>query len=307
MAEITLGFVGLGVMGEPICTNITKAGFGKMQVFDLNPEPVDRLIALGAEKADSLAAMATDCDIILLSLPGGPEVERVVMGDSGLLEAGHSGQILVDLSTCPVTLTRKIHAAAEEKGIDFADAPVARTRQAAIDGTLSIMVGGTPQLFKRIQPYLDAAAEEITHCGGVGTGQVMKLMNNMVLIQTVVALSEAFVTAERAGVERSALVDVLSLGSADSFALRNHGKKAMVPNIFPVNAFATDYAIKDITYALELAADMGVDAQSAALAKSRLEQSSRNGFGQEYFPAVINTISGTSKQAYDEQLEKEND
>ena len=307
MAKITMGFIGLGVMGEPICANITKAGFGPMQVLDLNPEPVARLVELGAVEAQSLAGLAGACDVIFLSLPGGPDVEKIVLGDGGLLEAGHAGQVIVDLSTCPVTLTREIHKAAQGKGVEFADAPVARTRQAAIDGTLSIMVGGTPELFKKLQPYLAAAAEEITHCGDIGTGQVMKLMNNMVLIQTVVALSEAFVTAERAGVERSALVDVLSLGSADSFALRNHGKKAMVPNVFPVNAFATDYAIKDITYALELAADMGVDALSATLAKARLEQSSQNGFGQEYFPAVINTVSGTSKQDYRQQLGNEND
>ncbi|TNE39830.1 MAG: NAD(P)-dependent oxidoreductase, partial [Alphaproteobacteria bacterium] len=192
-------------------------------------------------------------------------------------------------------------------GIEFADAPVARTRQAAIDGTLSIMVGCEEDLFARIRPYLAAAAEEITHCGGIGTGQVMKLMNNMVLFQTVVALSEAMVTAERAGVSRETLIDVLSLGSADSFALRNHGRKAMMPNRFPLAAFATDYALKDITYALELAHDFNVPAASAELAKKMLERSSAAGFGAEYFPVLINQISGMTRADYDASLEETND
>ncbi|MCF8466597.1 MAG: NAD-binding protein, partial [Sneathiella sp.] len=134
-----------------------------------------------------------------------------------------------------------------------------------------------------------------------------KLMNNMVLFQTVVALSEAFVTAERAGVSREKLADVLSIGSADSFALRNHGRKAMVPNVFPVGAFATDYALKDITYALELAADFDVETPSAKLAKSLLQRSSAAGFSAEYFPALINLVSGTTKDQYDAKREVKHD
>ncbi|PHQ70426.1 MAG: 2-hydroxy-3-oxopropionate reductase [Sneathiella sp.] len=302
-----LGFIGLGVMGEPICANITKGGFGPMTVMDLNPDPVARLADIGAEVATDFASLCAAADIIFLSLPGGPEVEKVMLGEDGLLAHGTPGQIIVDLSTCPVILTREIFEAAKAKDIAFADAPVARTRQAAIDGTLSIMVGGSPELFAKIRPYLAAAAEEITHCGDIGTGQVVKLMNNMVLFQTVVALSEAFVTAERAGVSRDKLVDILSLGSADSFALRNHGRKAMVPNKFPLQAFGTDYAHKDITYALALAKDMGVETPSAELAKGMLERSSAAGFGAEYFPALINMVSGTSHADYLAQLDNEDE
>lgn len=294
-------------MGEPICANITRAGFGPMTVMDLNPDPVTRLKELGASSTDSLADLAAAADVIFLSLPGGPEVEKIVLGPGGLLEKGRAGQIIVDLSTCPVDLTRDIHARAAKAGIAFADAPVARTRQAAIDGTLSIMVGGSKELFETIRPYLAAAAEEITHCGDIGTGQVVKLMNNMVLFQTVVALSEALVTAERAGVSREVLSSILTLGSADSFALRNHGKKAMVPNRFPINAFATDYARKDISYALALAADMKVETPSARLAEAILKKSSEAGFGAEYFPALINLVAGTSYDDYLKQLESDDE
>ncbi|WP_169569930.1 NAD(P)-dependent oxidoreductase [Sneathiella limimaris] len=285
-----LGFIGLGVMGEPICRNILKAGLGSMQVLDLNKEPVQRLVADGASEGAGVRDLAATSDILFLSLPGGKEVEAILTGEDGILSSAQEGLIVVDLSTCPVGLTRDLHEAAKAKGVEFIDAPVARTRQAAIDGTLSIMVGATNDQFAVIKPFLEPAASEITHCGEIGTGQVMKVMNNMVLFQTVVALAEAMVTAEAAGVSKDLLLSTLSQGSADSFALRNHGMKAMVPGIFPLNAFATDYAIKDITYALELAADGGVETPSAELAKSMLERSSAAGYGAEYFPALIKVV-----------------
>jgi len=288
-----LGFIGLGVMGEPMCRNILKAGLGSMRVFDLNPEPVARLVADGATSADSVAEIAKASDILFLSLPGGKEVDSLVTGDGGILNSANEGLVIVDLSTCPVRLTREIHEKAAQKNVTFLDAPVARTRQAAIDGTLSIMVGATEAEFDMIRPYLAPAASEITHCGGSGTGQVMKTMNNMVLFQTVVALAEAMATAEAAGVSKELLLNTLSQGSADSFALRNHGMKAMVPGLFPLNAFATDYAIKDITYALELAEDGNVETPSAKLAKTLLEKSSAAGHGAEYFPALLKVVESS--------------
>ncbi|MCP5372285.1 MAG: NAD(P)-dependent oxidoreductase [Hyphomicrobiales bacterium] len=287
-----LGFVGLGVMGEPICRNILKANPGPTTVFDLNPDPVARLAADGAKVADDLAQVAAAADIIFLSLPGGPEVEATVLGPGGLLAHGRAGQTVVDLSTCPVATARRVAERLAEKGIDFADAPVARTRQAAIDGTLSIMVGGDDTTFARLRPLLAAAATDITHCGGVGTGQVVKLVNNMILFQVVVAVAEGLTIGERAGVDRQLLAETLAKGSGDSFALRNHGMKAMVPRTFPVGAFATDYAIKDVTYALELAAQCGVQAYGAALAKAILERTSAAGFGREYFPVLQRIVEG---------------
>lgn len=288
--ETKLGFIGLGVMGEPICSNIAKAGLGPMTVFDLADEPTKRLQAGGAHIAESVADIAKAADIIFLSLPGGPEVEDVILGTNGLLANSRPGQIIVDTSTCPVAIARKAAAQCENKGLHFADAPVARTRQAAIDGTLSIMVGSTDEIFGRIRPFLAAAATDITHCGDIGSGQVVKLLNNMLLIQSVVAIAEAITIGERAGVNRNILTDTLSKGSADSFALRNHGFKAMVPGNFPVGAFGTDYAIKDISSALELAADCGVSSPAGELAQSTLRRSSEAGYGKEYFPVLIKLL-----------------
>lgn len=286
MEKQKIGFVGLGVMGEPICRNIMQKSGGAMRVFDPNPAPVERLSDLGAEAAKSVADLAVTCDVLFLSLPGGPQMEAVLTGADGVLTHGAPGLTVVDMSTAPVGLTRDVAARLAEKGIRFADAPVARTRQAAEDGTLSIMVGGSEEVFEAIRPLLVHAATDITHCGEVGCGQVVKILNNMVLMETVVALSEALALGKGAGVDPALLFETLSKGSADSFALRNHGMKSMVPDTFPQAAFPTDYALKDIGYALDLAGLTGFRAPGAELARARLEKARSAGFGAEYFPVL---------------------
>jgi len=286
MTNPVIGFAGLGVMGEPICRNmLTKSG-ADVRVFDLTGDPVARLVALGARRAEGIAALAQEVDVLFLSLPGGPQVEAVVRGTDGIVANGRPGLTVVDMSTAPVGLTRELADELAENDIRFADAPVARTRQAAEDGTLSIMVGGSEQVFADIRPLLAHAATEITHCGPVGCGQVVKILNNMVLFETVVALSEALSMGKAAGVDAGLLFDTLSKGSADSFALRNHGMKAMLPDDFPTGAFPTDYALKDVSYALELAALTGFRAPGAELAQARMQKARDAGFGAEYFPAL---------------------
>ncbi len=225
-----------------------------------------------------------------MSLPGGVELEAVCLGDDGIVRHARPGTTVVDFSTSPVELTREIAERLAVSGIAFADAPVARTRQAAIDGTLSVMVGAAPEVFDRIRPIVGCIAAEITHCGPVGSGQVVKLMNNMVLFQTVAALAEALTLARAAGLDGAVLFEALSKGSADSFALRNHGMRALLPGAFPSGAFSVDYALKDLAYALALASETGIDAGGARLARSRLEAAREAGLGAAYFPALIETI-----------------
>jgi 3-hydroxyisobutyrate dehydrogenase-like beta-hydroxyacid dehydrogenase len=273
-------------MGAPICGNMAHKSGDDMWVFDPNPEPVARLVAEGATDAGSVAALAAEVDILFLSLPGGPQLEAVIRGADGVKAHGRKGLTVVDMSTAPVDLTRKIGDELADMGISFADAPVARTRQAALDGTLSIMVGGSRQVFDDIRPYLAHAATEITHCGDISCGQVVKILNNMVLFETVVALSEALSLGRAAGVDPALLFDTFSKGSADSFALRNHGMKAMLPDDFPKGAFPTSYALKDLEYALDLAQTTGFKAPGAELARARMEKARDAGFPDEYFPVL---------------------
>lgn len=285
----TLGFIGLGVMGLPICRNILQKSGLRMLVHDSRSEPRQRLAGLGAV-ASTVKEIGAQADLVFTCLPGEPELRAIMFGAEGLVEAMRGGATLVDMSTAPVDFAREAGAALAAKGIDYADAPIARTRQAAEDGTLSITVGAAPDVFARIGPILHHAATDVTLCGPVGCGQVVKLMNNMVLVQTIVALSEARAIGRRAGVDPALLFGTLAKGSADSFALRNHGMKAVVPQEFPLRAFSTDYALKDISYALRLAAEVGVAAQGAELAKALLQKSRAAGNAEAYWPIISKVI-----------------
>jgi hypothetical protein len=281
-----LGFIGLGVMGEPMCRNLAAKSGEALIAFDLDRAPLERLAQAGVARARTASDVAERAQVIFLSLPGGAEVKSVCEGTDGLIARAARGACIVDLSTAPVALARELHASFAARGVEFADAPVARTRQAAQEGTLSIMVGASEPVFARIRPLLACMASDITHCGAPGAGQAMKIVNNMVLFQNVVALAEALALVRHAGVDPKLALETLAKGSADSFALRNHGMKAMLPGMFPERAFSAEYALKDLGYALELAAQAGVELPGAQNARALLERAVAAGYGREYFPAV---------------------
>ena len=287
-----IGFIGLGVMGEPICRNLARKTGLPVTGFDPDPGPLARLAAEGLNSAASVAEVAAAADLIFLSLPSGEVVEAVSRQPQGLLALARPGQVVVDLSTSAVAMTRTLAAEFAARGALLVDAPVARTRAAAEAGTLSVMVGAEPADFERLRPLIAAFATEISLCGPVGCGQVVKILNNMILFETVVALSEAKAIGERAGVPVDRLFEVLSKGSADSFALRNHGMKAMVPGDFPERAFSVAYARKDLRYALELAAAEGVDARAAQLVDAWFGRAIAAGDGDRYHPVISRLIGG---------------
>ena len=285
----TIGFIGLGVMGEPICRTLVKKSGAAVLAFDLAPEPLARLRAEGAGIAGSVAEIVAKSDIVLLCLPSAKHARAVFEGD-GILKNIRQGQIVVDLGTSSVNQTRDFAEQLRAKGADWADAPIARTRQAAQDGTLSVMVGASPELYAALEPLIRCFATDVTRCGDVGAGQVTKILNNMVLFETVNALAEAVAVAKRNGVDPALLLDTLSKGSADSFALRNHGIKAIVPGNFPDRAFSTEYALKDLSYALELAKDAGIKIRGAELIGQVLQEAIDAGSGAAYFPVIARHI-----------------
>ncbi len=280
-----LGFIGLGVMGEPMCRNLARCSGRSVIAFDQDSAPLNRLTKIGVLAAKTVQEVGA-AEIVFLSLPNGDAVSAVCFGKEGLLSQLDAGSTLVDLGTSPVALTREIALHAMERSVAFADAPVARTRAAAEAGTLSIMVGAAASIYTRLEPLLRHMGEDITHCGDVGAGQTVKIMNNMVLFQTVSALAEALHIARRSGVEPRVLFETLAKGSADSFALRNHGMKALLPEIFPTLAFSARYALKDNDYALALAEAAGVKAEGAELVARRLQESIDAGDGDDYFPVL---------------------
>jgi len=285
-----IGFIGLGVMGEPMCRNLARKSGRPVIALDLRPEPLARLEADGVKAATSVREIVDQAAVIMLSLPSGSEVEAICAGEGGLLALSRAGQAVIDLGTSPVRLMRALAEKFGKRGVDFADAPVARTRAAAEAGTLSVMVGASEQIFRRIEPLLKTFATEITHCGNIGAGQLTKILNNMVLFETGVALAEALALARRGGLDPALLLGTLAKGSADSFALRNHGMKAMLPGVFPERAFSARYALKDISYALESAAEAGLELSGAELARARLQQAIARGFGEQYWPVIARVI-----------------
>ena len=282
----TLGFIGLGVMGEPMCGHLAR-WFGRpVLAHDLRAEPLTRL-AVDGVKAAPPAEIARACDLILLSLPDGKAVASVI---AALEPDLVPGQCVVDTSTSSVALTREIGARLMGRGIGYADAPVARTREAAARGELSIMVGATDEVFGHVQPVLATMGTDVTHCGPIGCGQLVKILNNMLVFQHTAALAEAIAISRRNGVQPEVLLPAVAKGSGDSFVLRNHGMKSMLPRNFPERAFSTRYAIKDLSYALEMAAAAGLAVPGAELTMQRLRQSEQAGNGELYHPAMLNVI-----------------
>lgn len=295
---MAIGFIGLGVMGEPMCRNLLARADQEIVVHDLRGEVVDQLVKLGATGGGSVAGVVEQVDTVLLSMPGGPELNDVVAGPDGVLTALRAGQLVIDHTTAPLGLTVELAERCRAVGAEYCDAPIARTRQAAADGTLSIMVGGSVEAFARAKPLLSVMATDIAHCGGVGSGQVTKLLNNMMLFQNVRAICEAHAVAtglaelhgDALGLDVETVFTVIADASGGSFALKNHGAKAILPDEYPLQAFSTDYALKDLSYALELAAAVGVEMVGAQTVGNLMEAAKAAGFDQEYFPVMRRMI-----------------
>jgi len=275
-----------------MCHNLhTKSG-RTVIAYDIDPAPLDRARTANMGVGDSLEDIAKNCGTIFISMPSGVQLQQIC---DGLMPHMTSGQTIIDTTTAPVALTRDLAAQFEAKGIDYADAPIARTRQAARDGTLAVMVGAQPEVFARVEPLIACYANDVTLCGGVGSGQVVKILNNMIVAETVNVVAEALTIGRRAGIDGALLLGTLAKGSADSFVLRNHGVKSLLPGIFPKRAFSINYMLKDMGYAVDLAEETGVEIKSARTTIEVLEAAADGPLAEAYFPALITAIDPTLK------------
>jgi 3-hydroxyisobutyrate dehydrogenase-like beta-hydroxyacid dehydrogenase len=283
-----LGFIGTGVMGEPMCRNLAQKSGRRVIAWDPQLAPLARLRAHGVQAAPSAGELALSASVVFLCLPGGAQLESLC--ETALLPAARAGFTVVDLGTSGVGRTRALARRFAERGADYADAPIARTRAAAEAGTLALSVGAAPEVFARLRPLLACLGTDITLCGAAGSGQVVKILNNMVLFQTVNALAEAHALGRRAGVDPALLFEALSKGSADSFALRNHGMKAILPDEYPVRAFSVEYAAKDNGYALELGRETGVRLRGTEVVAALFEEARAAGYGGAYYPVIAKLV-----------------
>ena len=281
-----IGFIGLGVMGCSMSKNLLKNKNWNVLVKDLDVNKEKELENHGAKVADDVKDIFKLSDLVITCLPGGNFVEDLYFGNSNNISNIKNNQFIVDMSTSQPDLMVRLEDEIKIKGSHFADAPIARTRQAAIDGTLAIMVGSTTNVYNKILPTLKYMGNDIMHCGKAGSGQLTKILNNMILFETVVALSEAANIAENYGMDVESLYENITKCSGDSFALRNHGLKSIAKNNFPTPAFSSEYALKDLTYALELGKKLNVKMPGALSAKELLKTSIQNGDKDLYFPVM---------------------
>lgn len=288
MSGPILGFVGVGVMGEGMCRNLLHKCGLPVHVADVQAGNVARLAAQGAV-ASSVRALRETAHTVFLSLPSIDQVEEVCLGADPLVAPGGNVKTVVDMSTSDVPRTRALAERLAALGVRFLDAPVARSREAANNGTLLITVGGPADLFESVAPWLRCMGSDVIHCGGVGAGQVVKIMNNMVLLSTVNALAEAMAIAEAAGVDKALLAGVLRLGSADSFALKLTGER-LATDVFPEKLFPAAYALKDLKLALGLAQASGITATVAQATATLLDAACARGYAMNYYPVIYRLL-----------------
>jgi len=284
-----VGFIGLGAMGKPMATNLVKKQF-PLIVFDIRREPVEELVRLGAKSAKSSKELASSSDVIITMVPSSPDVEAVILGKDGVVEGIREGSIVIDMSTIAPFTTKKVAEALSRRGARMIDAPVARGVKAAIEGTLSIFVGGDKEVFEECRAILEAMGTDIYHVGDIGSGEVVKIVNNLILQTSVPVIAEGLVLGVKAGVKPDVLFEALSKSSANSFALQNHFKNFVLPGNFEVGRFPVDYTIKDLGLALQTAMELHVPLLFGSLANQVYEGARAAGKSKNYFPVVITLL-----------------
>ncbi len=296
MSKPILGFIGVGVMGTGMCRNLARKSGGSVLAADLDMDHV-RSLAPDGVIASSIQQIAATASIVFLSLPSIQQVEAVCTGPGGLLAHARDLKTIVDMSTSDVERTRQLAATLQEHGLELIDAPVARSREAANNGTLLITLGASEERFAAVKPHLDCMGSDVLHCGPTGAGQVVKILNNMVLLNTVHTLAQAFALAEQSGVSKDLLAQALGLGSAASFALKLTGANYLAKDVFPERMFSTAYALKDLKLALALSAAVGLDNPITELTAQQLQKSVDAGFADSYYPVMYRVIAKAQEPA----------
>jgi 2-hydroxy-3-oxopropionate reductase len=281
MAE-KIGFIGLGIMGRPMAENLIEAGYD-LVVYNRTREKAEKLD--GATVAGNPKKVAENSDIVITMLPDSPDVEAVVAGEGGVLEGIRDGALLVDMSTISPVVTEELSERVREKGASMLDAPVSGGDVGAIDGALSIMVGGSEEDFERARPLFDVMGKVATHVGPVGAGQVVKACNQIVVALTIEALSEALVLGSKGGVAPEKLVEALSGGLASSAVMEAKKEKFFSHDFEP--GFRIELHHKDLGIALAAGREYGVALPATAIVDQMFEASKAKGRGDRDHSALL--------------------
>ncbi|NLY91101.1 MAG: 2-hydroxy-3-oxopropionate reductase [Firmicutes bacterium] len=279
-----IGFIGLGIMGKPMAKNLLKAGY-QLVVYDLNQAAVEEVVAAGAAPGTSPMDVASQVEIVITMLPNSPHVKEVVLGENGVLAGAKPGLIIIDMSSIAPLASKEVAAKAAEHQVEMIDAPVSGGEPKAIDGTLSIMVGGKKEIFDRCKPILSKMGKSVVHCGEIGAGNTTKLANQVIVALNIAALSEALVLGTKAGVEPEVIFEAIRGGLAGSTVM-----EAKAPMIFEGNfkpGFKIELHIKDLANALETGHEVGVPLPLTSQVMEIMQALKVDGKGQNDHGGII--------------------
>lgn len=291
-----LGLIGLGIMGKPMARNLLKAGYD-LTVYDINKGPVKEVVEAGAREAADVREIGANCDIIMTMLPDSPHVKSVVLGEGGLIGTIREGSVFIDMSSINPVASQEISAELEKKGVKMLDAPVSGGEPKAIDGTLAFMVGGPQDVFDKCKPILEAMGSSVVRCGDIGAGNTTKLANQIIVALNIAAVSEAFMLAEKAGVDPQLVFEAIRGGLAGSTVMEAKAPMIMAGNFKP--GFKIDLHIKDLNNALSAGHSVGSPLPLTAQVMEMLQVLRIDGCGQDdhsaiakYYEKLANTKIG---------------
>ncbi|MCJ7778483.1 MAG: NAD(P)-dependent oxidoreductase [Sedimentisphaerales bacterium] len=287
MDKKRLGFVGTGIMGAPMARNLLKAGY-PLTVHNRTKTKAESLIAAGANWAATAADVTRRSDIVITCVPDTPDVRQVLLGENGVIEATRHGLICIDMSTISPAATKEMGQILQGKGVILIDAPVSGGEIGAIEGKLSIMMGGPKESVEMVRPIMQVLGRTITYCGSLGSGQMTKLVNQIMVVHTIMSIAEGFAFAEKAGLDLQITLDVTSAGAASSHSLKALGPKVIAGDFKP--AFMVDLQQKDLRLVLEYAEQLKQPLPGVALVRQLLTVLQANGRGRDGTQALVDVI-----------------
>jgi 3-hydroxyisobutyrate dehydrogenase len=293
MARQGLGFIGTGIMGGPMTRNLLKAGYA-VTVHNRTKAKADALLAEGADWAQTPADVARHSDMVITCVPDTPDVRQVLLGKNGVMEAARPGLICVDMSTISPAATKQMGQVLQEKSVTLIDAPVSGGQIGAIEGKLSIMMGGPKDTVEKVRPIMEVMGKTVTYCGPLGSGQMTKLVNQVMVIHTIMSIAEGLAFAEKAGLNLRTTLDVTSAGAASSHSLRALGPKIIAGDFKP--AFMVDLQQKDLRLVLEYAEQVKQPLPGVALARQLMTVLQAQGRGRDGTQALVDVIRQLGKQ-----------
>ncbi len=290
----TVGFIGLGIMGRPMAKNLLKAGY-PLVVHSRSKGPVDEIVKAGAKAAGSPREVAGACEVLITMLPNSPDVEQVALGKDGIIEGARRGLIFADMSTISPIVSKKVGKALAAKGVEMLDAPVSGGEKGAVDGALSIMVGGNKAVFERVLPIFQAMGKTITLLGPLGFGGFTKLANQIIVAVNLTALAEALTLGKKAGLDRELLLTALGGGLANSKCLEQKKPNYISGTYNP--GFKIDLHFKDLGLIMESARELGVPLPATAVVQelfNAMRVKGRGGLDHSGVITLLEDLAGAS-------------